>query len=189
MTLTAETRLPAAGRPGTGPPSHGAGQPRTGGAPFADVMAALASGVAVVTTGHPDLTPHGLLVSSLCSYSADPPSLLVSVAETSRSYPALTEGAAFGVHLLGRGDAALAALFAGRGDKFARLAWSWDGTVPRLAGHRAYLRCARAATFQHGDHAVVIGEVVHCEPDHDEPLVYYRRRLGWQLTDPPPPVS
>ncbi|WP_147255700.1 flavin reductase family protein [Streptomyces sp. PT12] len=153
---------------------------------FTEAMSRLASGVAVVSTRRDDGAPCGLLVSSLCSYSARPPSVLVSIARDARSCQVLADGAEFGVHLLGRGDEALAAVFAGRGeDKFAEAAWSWDGPVPRIAGTCAYLRCAPSAAFGHGDHVVVIGEVVRCDLGGDDPLVYYRRSLGWRLAGEP----
>lgn len=70
---------------------------------FRDAMAALASGVAVVTARRADGSPAGLLATSIAAYSAEPPSILLSIAHSSRSHPTLVEHAErFGVHLLGR---------------------------------------------------------------------------------------
>ncbi|MFJ2959767.1 flavin reductase family protein [Streptomyces sp. NBC_00669] len=155
---------------------------------FTESMARLASAVAVVTVRRADGAPCGLLVSSVCSYSVAPPSVLVAVAESARACPALAVvGAAFGVHLLSAADRATAELFARRGaDKFAHTRWSWDGPVPRLADVPSYLRCVSTAVLHHGDHAVVVGEVVRCvpAPAEDDPLVHYRRRFGWRLAAP-----
>lgn len=155
---------------------------------FTESMAHLASAVAVVTARQDDGAPCGLLVSSVCSYSVAPPSVLLTVAESARAYPAFAAGAPFGVHVLSGTDSRTAEVFARRGaDKFSAVRWSWDGPVPRLAEVPCYLRCVSAAVFPHGDHAVVIGEVVRCAWDAGrgrEPLVYYRRRLGWQLGAP-----
>ncbi|MFI0901244.1 flavin reductase family protein [Streptomyces sp. NPDC020983] len=157
-------------------------------AAFTESMAHLASAVAVVTARQEDGAPCGLLVSSVCSYSVAPPSVLLTVAASARAYPAFAAGAPFGVHVLSGADSRTAEAFARRGaDKFAAVRWSWDGPVPRLAGVPWYLRCLSAAVFPHGDHAVVIGEVVCCARDSGsgrEPLVYYRRRLGWRLGEP-----
>ncbi len=150
---------------------------------FTEAMARLASGVAVVTSRQPGGAPCGLLVSSICSYSVRPPSVLVSIGQQSRSYRALLGQSEFGVHLLGSGDGPVARVFAGRcDDKFAGLGWGWDGPVPRLDGVPVYLRCVRRRVFEHGDHAIVIGEVADGEISHGEPLVYYRRALDWRLT-------
>lgn len=155
---------------------------------FTDVMARLTAGVAVVTARRSDGEPCGLLVSSLCSYSVAPPSVLVAIDQTARSYPALCAAREFGVHMLVAAQAELADVFASRERrKFDRVDWTWDGAVPRLAGPGDYLRCRASAVVVHGDHAVVIGEVDRCESHAEpmEPLVYYRRRLGWRLTPAP----
>ncbi|MEU2800077.1 MULTISPECIES: flavin reductase family protein [unclassified Streptomyces] len=154
------------------------------GAAFTEAMSRLVSGVAVVSARRGDGRPSGLLVSSVCSYSAAPPSVLVALARTSRTCGEITAGpdVHFGVHLLARGQAALARTFAsGSGDKFADVLWDWDGTVPRLAGVPVYAKCRTGAVLPHGDHVIVVGEVVACAVAEDAPLVYFRRRLDWSL--------
>ncbi|MCP3754535.1 flavin reductase family protein [Streptomyces sp. TBY4] len=154
------------------------------GAAFTEAMSRLVSGVAVVSARRGDGRPSGLLVSSVCSYSADPPSVLVALARTSRTCREITAGpdAHFGVHLLARSQAALARTFAGSsGDKFADVVWDWDGTVPRLAGVPVFAKCRAGAVLPHGDHVIVVGEVVGCAVAEDDPLVYFRRRLDWSL--------
>jgi flavin reductase ActVB len=154
---------------------------------FIDVMARLTAGVTVVTARRSDGGPCGLLVSSLCSYSVAPPSVLFAIDQSARSYPALCAAREFGVHLLVAAQTELAGVFAGRGRrKFDQVGWDWDGAVPRLDGVADYLRCRTSAVIVHGDHAVVIGEVNRCESrtEPTEPLVYYGRRLGWRLTPP-----
>ncbi|MFY1636212.1 flavin reductase family protein [Solwaraspora sp. WMMB335] len=147
-------------------------------ATFTEAMARLVSGVAVISSRQPDGAPCGLLVSSLCSYSLRPPSVLISVAREARSYPAVTGHVGFGVHLLGATDLSTARTFAARGDdKFAGLDWVWDDEVPRLRHVPVYLRCRRSRVFEHGDHAIVIGEVTHGQVFPGDPLVYHRRGL------------
>ncbi|WP_423832486.1 flavin reductase family protein [Streptomyces manipurensis] len=166
-------------------PEHGTGGGGVvSGAAFTEAMSRLVSGVAVVSARRGDGRPSGLLVSSVCSYSADPPSVLVALARTSRTCREITTGpdVHFGVHLLARSHAALARTFAGSsGDKFADVLWDWDGTVPRLAGVPVYAKCRTGAVLPHGDHVIVVGEVVGCAVAEDDPLVYFRRRLDWSL--------
>lgn len=152
---------------------------------FTDVMARLAAGVVVVTARDLDGEPCGLLVSSLCSYSVAPPSVLAVIDRAARSYTALRTATEFGVHLLTASQAETAAVFAGRSRrKFDAVSWEWDGAVPRLHGPGDYLRCRGDAMLLHGDHAILIGRVCHCDPppEASHPLVYYGRRLGWRLT-------
>jgi flavin reductase ActVB len=150
---------------------------------FADAMTRLVSGVTVVTARRPNGQACGLLVSSICSYSADPPSVLVAVGHERASYPALVDCTEFGVHMLGAEHERLAKVFASKDrDKFAGVGWQWTGDVPRLRDIPVFLRCARRAVLHHGDHAIIIGEVAQVEIRAGEPMVYYRRRFGWRLS-------
>jgi flavin reductase (DIM6/NTAB) family NADH-FMN oxidoreductase RutF len=149
---------------------------------FHEAMASLASGVSVVTARRPDGEPCGLAATSVSSYSARPPSLLVSIDHGSRCHDALATCERFGVHILHAGQEQVARSFAERrDDKFAGLEWSWDGDVPRLAGTLAYLRCRRAEGFSRYDHTVLIGDIEGGRLEHGEPLLYARRRMDWLL--------
>jgi flavin reductase ActVB len=150
---------------------------------FREAMAHLASGVAVVTARRDDGVPCGIAATSLVSYSARPPSLLVSVWHESRCHDALAGCERFGVHLLRSDEIELAHRFADRDcqDKFAGLDWSWDGDVPELAGVLAYLRCRRAENFVRYDHTILIGDLERGRLGAGDPLVYSRRRMDWLM--------
>ena len=149
---------------------------------FHEAMASLASGVVVVTAGHGAGHPCGLAATSVASFSANPPSLLVSIDHTSRCHDSLRNCERFGVHLLRKGQEPLARVFAGKGDdKFAGLDWDWDDDVPRLAGVLAYLSCGRAENFERYDHTIIIGDVIGGAFEGGEPLLYSRRRMDWLL--------
>jgi flavin reductase (DIM6/NTAB) family NADH-FMN oxidoreductase RutF len=150
---------------------------------FREAMSHLAAGVAVITARRPDGGPCGLAATAVTSYSAHPPSLLVSVWHASRCHAALESCERFGVHLLKADQLELAHGFADREspDKFAGLDWDWDGDVPELADTLAYLRCARAANFSRYDHTVLIGDLEGGRLEPGEPLVYARRRMDWLM--------
>ena len=91
---------------------------------FFDVMASFPSGVAIVTTTTGDGTPRGLTTTAVCSVSADPPTVLVSVDLGSRTLDALRERKAFAVNFIGAGRSDLCLLFASKErDKFERVTW------------------------------------------------------------------
>jgi flavin reductase (DIM6/NTAB) family NADH-FMN oxidoreductase RutF len=150
---------------------------------FRDAMSHLASGVAVITARRDEGRPCGLAATALVSYSAHPPSLLVSIWHESRCHDALAECERFGVHLLRADQIELAHRFADRqaSDKFAGLEWDWDGDVPELARVLAYLRCRRAENFVRYDHTVLIGDLESGRLEPGEPLVYSRRRMDWLM--------
>jgi flavin reductase ActVB len=146
-------------------------------------MASLASGVAVLTARHDDGTPCGLVATSISSYSAAPPSVLVSVGHVSRCFEPLAGGDRFGVHLLAADQQNLARTFAdpANENKFGGIDWAWDDDVPAIGGAVAYLRCRRSARFDMYDHSVLIGDVEAGSHTGGEPLVYLERQLGWRL--------
>ena len=149
---------------------------------FHDAMSSLASGVAVITARRDDGHPCGLAATSVASYSANPPSLLVAIDHSSRCHAALAACESFGVHILGVRDEPLARVFAGKGDdKFAGVDWNWDRDVPEIGGSLAYLRCRRAQNFQHHDHTVLIGDLEGGRFTAGEPLLYAQRRMDWLL--------
>ena len=150
---------------------------------FREAMAHLASGVAVITARRADGAPCGIAATSLTSYSARPPSLLVSVWHGSRCHDALAASEHFGVHLLKSDELDLAERFANRelADKFEGLDWDWDDDVPELAGTLAYLRCKRADNFVKYDHTILIGDLESGRLERGAPLLYARRRMDWLM--------
>ncbi len=158
-------------------------------ATFADVMATHCAGVAVATCSRAgeggERVPLGLAITSLSAYTAEPPSVLLSVDVSSRSHDHLVVSEALGVHLLAHDQAAIARLFSSKSDdKFGALEWSWDGSVPRLGGVLAYLRCRVDRCFAHHDHTIVVGTVEGAWIERQaRPLVYLERRLEWHLVD------
>lgn len=149
---------------------------------FHHAMSHLASGVVVITARRDDGEPCGLAATAVASYSADPPSVLVSVDHASRCHDHLVACTEFGVHVLSAADEGLARVFAGKGDdKFAGLPWRWDGDAPELDGVLAYLRCRRADTFGRYDHTILIGDIAGGRMGSGEPLLYSRRRMDWSM--------
>ena len=150
---------------------------------FREAMTHLASGVAVITARRADGGPCGIAATSLTSYSAHPPSLLVSVWRESRCHDALAECDHLGVHLLKSDEPLLAQRFANRElpDKFDGVDWRWDDDVPELAGTLAYLRVGRVANFAKYDYTVLIGDLEGGRLEQREPLVYARRRMDWLM--------
>ena len=142
-------------------------------------MASLASGVGVIPARSAPGRACGLAATSITSYSAHPPSLLVCIDHSSRCHDALASSERFGVHILRADQEPLALVFAGRGeDKFAGLDWHWDGDVPELSGTLAYLSCRRTAGFTHYDHTILVGDLDGGHVAAGEPLLYAQRRTS-----------
>jgi flavin reductase (DIM6/NTAB) family NADH-FMN oxidoreductase RutF len=151
---------------------------------MADVLAAFASGVTLVTVGD-GRDDIGTTVSAFCPVSGDPPLVLVSL--TAGSYPAELLGRVdrFAVTVLAVDQRMLAGRFAVSGRPHARLLL--DG-VPHErgplsgalipAGGLAALECEVTSRVEAGDHLVVIAAVldVPYTAEAGQPLVRFRGR-------------
>jgi flavin reductase (DIM6/NTAB) family NADH-FMN oxidoreductase RutF len=156
---------------------------------FAELMAVLASGVAVITTRAGDGAPKGLTTTAVCSASADPPLLLTCIDRNSRTLPVLRETEAFVVNFMRTGQEDVCRMFASkRDDKFEHVGWDeTDSGLPVLRDHViAWTECRTVAEYDAGDHVILLGHIESGGfPDGDwGPLVYYRR--GWGMWHPQP---
>jgi flavin reductase (DIM6/NTAB) family NADH-FMN oxidoreductase RutF len=152
---------------------------------FREAMAGLCSGVAVVTGMHPNGRPCGLLATSVSSFSANPPSVMASIAHTSGSHDSLTTGPGFAVNILSAEQERLGRIFSTVGrDKFAEVDWEFDHGLPKLAGALSFLSCELSTTFKHHDHTVIVGDVVAGSLGSGAPLVYMARSMRWRLAHP-----
>ncbi|MGA4847393.1 flavin reductase family protein [Streptomyces sp. G5(2025)] len=140
-----------------------------------------AAGVAVITAAHGS-RPVGFTATSLTSVSADPPMISFGIGTGASSWPAVSEAAYVGVHILGEHQQELAATFARSGaDRFgAPTSWR-EGPegVPVLDGALAWLVCRVVARVPAGDHRLVLAEVVTGDPAGEgRPLLYHQGRFN-----------
>lgn len=156
------------------------------------MMRRFPTGVAVVTTFDEVGAPRGMTISSMCSLSLTPPTLLICLRYGSPTLQAIQRSGLFAVNLLHGGARAVAELFAsGAPDRFDRVRWSTDPTRPMLAGphlcHDAHAiaDCAVRQSERVSDHVVVFGETLHVSDYPSPPLVYASRRYrSWPDTEP-----
>jgi flavin reductase (DIM6/NTAB) family NADH-FMN oxidoreductase RutF len=146
---------------------------------FRETMGHLASGVAVITSSL-DGTPVGMTATAVCSISARPPMMLVSLTTGSRTALGVEQTKAFAVHLLADHSRKHAEQFAAAGDHFAGIAFRRDeqSGIPMLQDVLAHFVCLVEQTIEVADHMLFVGRVVECEvkaPGH-HPLVYFDRK-------------
>jgi len=151
---------------------------------FRQAMGKTASGVTVVTSDG-EYGRIGVTVSSLCSLSMEPPSVLFCLHKGSQALPKLLGNGVFAANILAQGQQRVSDSFAGlipelREDRFA--AGDWDELhtgSPLLQGALCRFDCKIAQVFEFGTHHIIAGEVVALETHADDPLIYsdrsYRR--------------
>lgn len=136
------------------------------------------TGVAIITTRDRDGTPVGLTCNSFSSVSLDPPLVLWSLRNSSKSLTAFREASAFAINVLAEDQSKLSARFASSSieNKFDGVGYS-DGfrSVPLIDRCVARFHCSTYSEHEAGDHVIFIGKVEKFEHGREEdPLVFYK---------------
>lgn len=154
---------------------------------FRDAMARVASAVHVVTT----IGPHGrigLTATAVASVSDTPPTVLVSIAQPSRTLAVIEASGVFCINTLPGNCEDLAEIFASRrgidGEaRFASRQWTSLATgAPVLSEAVAAFDCRLVAAHDIATHRILIGEVVGLggagpKPADATSLIYRGRRF------------
>ena len=153
---------------------------------FRRVLGHFATGVTILTTTDAEKRPTGLTVSAFCSVSLDPPQILVCVDHKSQSYPALRDGACFGVNILASEHEPVSRRFATtRLDKFEGVPWTPGHLgVPLIDGALAHLECRTVSRHIEGDHTILVGRVEAARNGAGEPLLYFRGKYSRLASTP-----
>jgi flavin reductase (DIM6/NTAB) family NADH-FMN oxidoreductase RutF len=157
--------------------SEAAGEKDPAGA-FRELMGHLAAGVTIVTSAL-DGVPVGMTATAVCSVSAAPPMLLVSLTTNTRTAAGVERSKSFTVHLLNYSGRNHAEKFARPGDHFAEVAYRNHAAtgVPVLEDVLGYFVCAVERAVTVADHTIFFGRVLECElvATRRHPLIYFAR--------------
>lgn len=153
---------------------------------FKQGMRALAGAVAILATEDPDHGCCGLTATAVCSFSADPPSLLVCINQKSSMAASIREGSSFSINLPATDQEHVARAFGGmttaRGvARFSAGSWArGESGAPVLIGARAVFECSVGEVIARASHLMVIGLVLAVTLDREgrEPLVYADGRFA-----------
>jgi len=139
-----------------------------------------ATGVTIVSVAH-NGERHGMTVSSFTSLSLEPPLVMVSLENVTRTRNMVLETGYFGVSILNQDQQEISDHFAGRQtehqDRFAGLqTYTLRSGAPLLKGGLAGFDCQVTSSYPAGNHTVFIGDVlaIHLEQS-GMPLLYYDR--------------
>ncbi|MEM9330421.1 MAG: flavin reductase family protein [Pseudomonadota bacterium] len=148
---------------------------------FIGAMRSVANSVTIVSTNGP-AGKFGATVSSFCSVSADPPTVLACLNIEGHTAHAIRENKTFCVNVLSEDLVDLAEHFAGMrgGTEFGRFTdekWSEDPkTPPSLTGVTSF-SCDVVQTIDAGSHLIFIGTVGNVQISDQKPLLYLNQKF------------
>jgi len=153
-------------------------------AEFRLAMRRVVAGVSVITSRDGD-QPVGLLVTSLASVSAEPPTLAISINCQSVSHDPIKRFGAFCVNVLAADQQVIAKQFSDpsrRAERFQTGEWTGMQTgCPVLAGTAATFDCEVVHHLPYHSHTIFLGLVKAswtAASGATAPLVHYSRQYG-----------
>ncbi|RMC34761.1 flavin reductase [Paracoccus alkanivorans] len=145
---------------------------------FRDALGRFGTGITVVTAGSED-GPVGITANSFASVSLEPPLVLWSPAKASRRFAHFQAAEYFAIHVLSHRQEQICHGFARSAYAFDKLDWVRnENGVPLIEGCLSRFECRRRATYEGGDHMIVVGEVTRATTTDGAPLLFYRGSLG-----------
>ena len=145
---------------------------------FLAAMRNVANSVTVVTTDGP-AGRNGATVSSFCSVSADPPTLLVCLNKSGSTSLSIRNNGIFCINILSENQVRFAEQFARHTDNklalFEDAEWEHQtGPAPSLAGATSFF-CSVSDIVESTSHDIIIGSVTAVSMGRSNPLVYLDR--------------
>lgn len=152
---------------------------------FRTVMGRFATGVTVMTTRTGDGEPHGMTANAVSSVSLDPLLVLVCVERDSVMAAAVADSGCFALSILADDQRDVSDRFADperpAGEAMFAGVPARDAVTgaPLLGGATAALDCTLWASYDGGDHVIVVGEVqALVVGEREQALLYHRSGYG-----------
>tara|TARA_R110001599_G_scaffold353866_1_gene600943 strand:- start:65790 stop:66266 length:477 start_codon:yes stop_codon:yes gene_type:complete len=151
---------------------------------FRNALGRFATGVCVISTVSAKGTPLGLTANSFTSVSLDPPLVLWNLQNNSDVYDIFSAPEHFAINVLASEHHGHSNQYAKKGDHLLDPAHFSIGEFgsPIVAEALVTFECELHATYEAGDHLIIVGRVKHVYArEEGEPLLFYSgnyHRLG-----------
>ena len=144
---------------------------------YRKTMSSFATGVTVVTTLDESKYIHGMTANSFTSVSLDPPTVLVCIGHTRNTITHVNNTNEFAINILSDKQKHIADYFAKEQTnniKPIEFNWSIKYGSPFIEGSIAFIKANVIEKYNHGDHAIILGEVKGIDTLEGNPLLYYQ---------------
>ncbi|MBN8827675.1 MAG: flavin reductase [Sphingobacteriia bacterium] len=145
---------------------------------FKECLSHYSTGIVIVTTKYED-NLYGLTVNSFTSVSLKPPLILFCIDKSASSLDAFLKSDSFAISILSSSQHEIAQKFANsNNEKWKSVKYVFGATgSPIILPNLSFMECEKFATYEAGDHYIIIGKVITLEVEKSEkknPLIYFR---------------
>lgn len=121
---------------------------------------------------------YGMTINAFTSVSMDPALVLVSIGRNSKALPHLVDGR-FAINVMSEDQLEVALQFAGKPQEDLDINWVFGEQAPRLRDTAAHFQCRPWATYDGGDHVLIVAQVdTFGRRDDAKPLLFHRGQWG-----------
>ncbi|AZL15369.1 flavin reductase family protein [Rickettsiales endosymbiont of Stachyamoeba lipophora] len=155
---------------------------------FKECLGHFSTGIAVATTKIAGDEYVGITINSFTSVSLNPRLVLFCVDKKSTTLEGFIKQDSFAVSILDSSQYLIAKHFASpKANKFENIRYILGVTgAPIIVPHLTFMECQKYATYEAGDHFIIVGEVINLKTAKNEssdPLIYFK---GQFFRDPQP---
>jgi len=145
---------------------------------FRNALGRFSTGITVITINTPD-GPMGFTANSFSSVSLDPPMVLWSLARSSNRFAPFATAKDYSIHVLSAAQVDLCKRFTRAGAGFDDIDVTYnDAGVPLIENCLARFECRQYATYDGGDHVIIVGRVEEAHMREGEPLLFSSGEYG-----------
>jgi flavin reductase (DIM6/NTAB) family NADH-FMN oxidoreductase RutF len=141
-----------------------------------NALGRFATGVCIISTMTEKGEPLGMTANSFSSVSLDPPLVLWSLQNNSEVFDVFSRPQYFAINVLAREHHEHSARYARKGDHVLHPDHFIPGEcgVPIVPEALVSFECELYATYEGGDHLIIVGRVISVHTrDDGEPLLFY----------------
>ncbi|MFC5590548.1 flavin reductase family protein [Sporosarcina soli] len=149
---------------------------------YKEIMGGYPTGVTIITTKDKDNNPVGMTANSFVSVSIEPLMISWCIDKGSRRYETFKNVDSFAVNILSGEQKDACNIFASKQEKdsFSKVEWGPSSNdLPILKNVYGALECKKVQQIDAGDHLILIGEVIDMKKNDIDPMLYYRRNIGF----------
>lgn len=138
------------------------------------VLGDFATGVTVIACNGDNRTA-AMTANAFTSVSLDPPLVLISVATGARMLRHLKRNARFTINFLSGDQEDVARCYGSGRNPHDPAHWDTVDELPVIAGAASRLGCCVRARHRHGDHFLIVAEVVWISREESRPVLTFHR--------------